>query len=81
MKVYFSFLQFVSVITMNKSVKKLNVSKSRRTVVEVCDELYREIRKLVLLNDLRIYEVANAIIEEFLRDEERVKVLIRRLKL
>jgi len=25
--------------------------------------------------------VANAIIEEFLKDEERVKVLIRRLKL
>jgi len=37
--------------------------------------------ELVLLNDLRIYEVANAVIEEFLRDEERVKVLIRRLKL
>ena len=50
-------------------------------VVEVCDELHREIRKLALLNDLRIYEVANAIIEEFLRDEERVKVLVRRLKL
>ena len=50
-------------------------------VVEVRDELHREIRKLALLNDLRIYEVANAIIEEFLKDEERVKVLIRRLKL
>jgi len=50
-------------------------------VVEVCDELHRDIRKLALLNDLRIYEVANAIIEEFLRDEERVKALIRRLKL
>lgn len=34
-----------------------------------------------LLNDLRIYEVANAVIEEFLKDEERVKVFIRRLKL
>jgi hypothetical protein len=50
-------------------------------VVEVCNELHREIRKLALLNDLRIYEVVNAIIEEFLKDEERVKVLIRRLKL
>lgn len=57
------------------------MGKSERTVVEVRDELYREIRKLALLNDLRIYEVANAIIEEFLKDEERVKVLIRRLKL
>jgi len=50
-------------------------------VVEVCDELHREIRRLALLNDLRIYEVANAIIVEFLKDEERVKILIRRLKL
>ena len=57
------------------------MGKSERTVVEVRDELYREIRKLALLNDLRIYEVANAIIEEFLKDEERVKVLIRRLKI
>jgi hypothetical protein len=39
-------------------------------VVEVCDELHGEIRKLVLLNDLRIHEVANAVIEEFLKDEE-----------
>jgi len=43
--------------------------------------LHREIRKLALLNDLRIYKVANAINAEFLKDEERVKVLIRRLKL
>ena len=50
-------------------------------VVEVRDDLHREIRKLALLNDLRIYEGANVIIEEFLKDEERVKVLIRRLKL
>jgi hypothetical protein len=53
----------------------------RRSVVEVRDDLHREIRKLALLNDLRIYVVANAIIEEFLKDEERVKSLIRRLKL
>ena len=59
----------------------MRLGGSKRTVVEVRDELHREIRKLALLNDLRIYEVANAIIEEFLKDEERVKVLIRRLKL
>jgi hypothetical protein len=53
----------------------------RRTVVEVREDLHREIRKLALLNDLRIYELVNAIIEEFLRDEERVKGLIKRLKL
>jgi len=52
----------------------------RRTVVEVRDDLHREIRKLALLNDLRIYKLANAIIEDFLRDQERVKALIKKLK-
>jgi hypothetical protein len=53
----------------------------RRTVIEVREDLHHEVRKLALLNDLRIYQLANAIIEEFLRDEERVKALIKRLKL
>jgi len=57
------------------------VKVSKRTVVEVRDDLHREIRKLALLNDLRIYQLTNAIIEEFLKDQERVKVLIKRLKL
>ncbi len=54
---------------------------SRRTVIEVREDLHREIRKLALLNDLRIYVLANAIIEDCLKDEERVKALIKRLKL
>jgi hypothetical protein len=53
----------------------------RRVVVEVRCDLHREIRKLALLNDLRIYELTNAIIEEFLRDQERVKALVKRLRL
>ena len=53
----------------------------RRTVVEVSDGLHRELRKLALLNDLRIYELTNEIIEDFLRDQERVKALIKRLKI
>jgi len=57
------------------------VNKSKRTVVEVREDLHREIRKLALLNDLRIYEFVNAMIEEMLKDSERVKALIRRLKL
>lgn len=52
----------------------------RRTVVEVSDGLHRELRKLALLNDLRIYVLVNAVLEEFLGDEERVKALIKRLK-
>jgi len=55
------------------------VDKSRRTVVEVRDDLHREIRKLALLNDLRIYELTNAIIEEFLKDQERAKAVIKKL--
>jgi len=57
------------------------VEESRRTVVEVRDDLHRELRKSALLNDLRIYELTNAIIEDFLRDQERVKALIKRLKI
>ena len=52
----------------------------RRTVIEVREDLHREVRKLALLNDLKIYQLANAIIEDFLKDEQRVKTLIRRLK-
>ncbi|MBX5321825.1 MAG: hypothetical protein ACQXXG_09870 [Candidatus Bathyarchaeia archaeon] len=54
---------------------------SRRTVIEVREDLHREIRKLALLNDLRIYVLANAMMEDYLKDEERVKALIKRLKL
>jgi len=57
------------------------VNKSRRTVVEVRDDLHREIRKLALLNDLRIYELANAIIEEVVRDQEKMKLLIKKTRL
>jgi len=53
----------------------------RRTVIEVREDLHREIRKLALLNDLRIYQLANAIIEDYLKDGERVKALIKRLRL
>lgn len=49
--------------------------------MEVRDDLHREVRKLALLNDLRIYQLVNAIIEDYLRDGERVKALIKRLRL
>ena len=53
----------------------------RRVVVEVRCDLHRELRKLALLNDLRIYVLVNGVLEEFLEDEERVKALIKRLRL
>ena len=57
------------------------MDNSRRTVVEIREELHREIRKQAIINDLKIYVLTNAIIEDFLSDQERVKALIKRLKL
>jgi hypothetical protein len=50
-------------------------------VVEVREDLHRELRKLAVLNDLKIYVLANAILEEFLSDEVRVKQLLKKLKI
>lgn len=50
-------------------------------VIEVREDLHRELRKLALLNDLKLYVLANAILEDCLRDEEHTKQLIKRLKL
>ena len=57
------------------------MDKPRRTVIEIRADLHQRIRKLALLSDLRIYVLASAIIEEALGDEEKVKALIKRLKL
>ena len=57
------------------------MDKHRRTVIEIRADLHQQIRKLALLNDLRIYVLANAIIEETLKDQERINALIKRLKL
>ena len=37
--------------------------------------------KLVLLNDLKIYILVNAILEDYLTDETQVKSLLKRLKI
>lgn len=50
-------------------------------MIEVRCDLHKEIRKLAILNDLRIYVLTSAIIEEFLKDKERVKALVKRLRL
>jgi hypothetical protein len=55
------------------------VSRQRCVIVEVTVPIHRELRKLAMLNDLRIYEVTNAILEEYLKDEERVEALVKRL--
>ena len=55
------------------------MDERRRTVVEVRADLHKQLRKLALLNDLRIYRLANAIIEEMLNDKERIDAVIKRL--
>jgi hypothetical protein len=57
------------------------LSRNRRVVVEVREDLHREIRKQAVLNDVKIYELANAIIEDFLKDEEQVRRVIRKLRI
>ena len=54
---------------------------SRRVVVEIQPNLHRELRKLAVLNDLKIYVLVNTMLEDYLTDETRVKVLLKRLKI
>ncbi len=53
---------------------------SKRVVVEVQSDLHKELRKLAVLNDVKTYVLVNAILEECLSDEERLKALLKRLK-
>jgi hypothetical protein len=57
------------------------MKNNRRTVVEIRDDLHSEIKKVAVLNDLRIYELTNAIIEDCLKDHEKVKYLVKKLKI
>ncbi len=50
-------------------------------MVEIREDLHREIRKQAILNDVKIYQLTNAIMEDALNDEEHVKALIKKLKL
>ena len=57
------------------------MDKKRRTVIEINADLHQQIRKLAILNDLKIYVLANAIIEDALSDQEKIAALIKRLEL
>jgi hypothetical protein len=50
---------------------------SKRVVVEVRQDLHKELRKIAVLNDLKIYELANTILEACLSDEEHLKELLK----
>lgn len=53
--------------------------KTSRTVVEIRDELHGQIKRLALLNGLRIHELANAVVADFLIDPQRVRAIVKRL--
>ena len=57
------------------------MDKNRRAVIEIHVDLHQQIRKLAILNDLKIYVLANAIIEDVLSDQEKTAALIKQLKL
>ena len=57
------------------------MSKNRRVVVEIREDLHQELRKTSILNDLKLYVLVNAIIEETLNDQEKLKTVIKKLKL
>ncbi len=53
---------------------------SRRVVVEVREDLHKELRKIAVINDLKLHAVTNALLEDCLKDEERVRTVLKRLK-
>lgn len=54
--------------------------KSRRVVVEVSEAVHGELRKVAVLNGLRVYQVADALLRDELADTERVKMLIKKFQ-
>jgi hypothetical protein len=56
------------------------LDKKRRVVVEISEELHQELRKIAILNDFKLYTLVNGVIEETLKDEERLKTLLKKLK-
>jgi hypothetical protein len=56
------------------------MDKKRRVVVEIRDDLHQELRKTAILNDMKLYSLVNVIIEETLKDQEKLKTLLKKLK-
>jgi hypothetical protein len=57
------------------------VSKTRRVVVEIREDLHQELRKLAIMNDLKLYMLVNEVFDETLNDQERLKAVIKKVKL
>jgi hypothetical protein len=53
---------------------------SKRVAVEVRADLYKKLRTLVVINDLKLNVVTNLLLEDYLSDEEHVKAVLKQLK-
>jgi hypothetical protein len=53
---------------------------SRRVVVEVRENIHKELRKTAVLNDLKLHVLANALLEDRVFDRQYMEALIKRLK-
>ena len=49
-------------------------------VVEVREDLHQELRKTAIINEMKLYSLVSAIIEETLNDQEKMKTLLKKLK-
>ena len=57
------------------------MSKTRRVVVEIREDLHQELRRLAIMNDLKLYMLVNEVFDETLNDQERLKAVIKKVKL
>jgi hypothetical protein len=53
---------------------------SRRVVVEVQADVHRQLRRIAVLNDLKIYALTNALLEDALANEEHLKSVLKKLR-
>jgi hypothetical protein len=59
---------------------RLKLDKKRRVVVEISEDLHQELRKTAIINELKLYKLVSGIVEETLKDEEKLKMLLKKLK-
>ena len=48
-------------------------------VVEVEEEVHRDLRKIAVINNLKLYVLVNAALKDCLNDEERLRGLLKKL--
>ena len=53
---------------------------NKRVVVEIRADLHKELRKIAVLNDLKLYTLTNALLEDCLSDKDRIKILVKQQK-